>query len=72
MYHGKCRHKNAAATLPHSPTARKVAYVALAVKQGSQVSDMRRHTFRGRLRGAQVIFFRANRAGACEYFNDSR
>lgn len=50
----------------------QVAFVALAVKQGSQVSDMRHHTFRGRLRGAQVVFFRANNAGACDYFNDSR
>ena len=33
---------------------------------------MRRHTFSGRLRGAQVVFFRANTAGACRYFNDSR
>jgi hypothetical protein len=46
--------------------------VALAVKQGSQVSDMRHHTFSGRLRGAQVVYFRANSAGACNYFNDSR
>ncbi|KIY94328.1 type I polyketide synthase [Monoraphidium neglectum] len=52
--------------------AEQVAYVALAVKQGSQVSDMRHHTFSGRLRGAQVVYFRANSAGACNYFNDSR
>lgn len=46
--------------------------MALAVKQGSQVSDMRHHAFSGRLRGAQVVFFRANTAGACDYFEDSR
>jgi hypothetical protein len=52
--------------------AEQVAYVALAVKQGSQVSDMRRHAFSGRLKGAQLVFFRANDAGACDYFNDGR
>jgi hypothetical protein len=46
--------------------------VALAVKQGSQVSDMRHHRFTGHLKGAQVIYFRANTAGACDYFKDSR
>ena len=46
--------------------------MALAVKQGSQVSDMRHHRFSGRLRNAQVVYFRANTAGACDYFQDSR
>lgn len=32
----------------------QVEHVALAVKQGSQVSDMRHHTFSGRLVNAQV------------------
>lgn len=34
---------------------RQIEYVALSVKQGSQISDMRLHNFRGRrLRGAQA------------------
>lgn len=33
---------------------------------------MRHHRFSGRLRGAQVVYFRANDGGACDYFNDSR
>ena len=53
-------------------TTKQVAYVALAVKQGSQVSDMRHHAYKGRLRGAQLVYFRANDAGACGYFEDSR
>jgi hypothetical protein len=52
---------------------RQVEAVALAVKQGSSVSDMRHHTFKGRrLRGAEVVYFRAGKAGACDYVNDSR
>ena len=51
---------------------RQVEYVALSVKQGSQVSDMRKHRFSGRLRGAQVVYFRAQQRGACDYVNDGR
>ena len=50
----------------------QVESVALAVKQGSSASDMRHHTFQGRLRGPQVVYFRASRPGACDYVNDSR
>jgi len=32
----------------------QIEYVALAVKQGSNVSDMRHHTYSGKLQGAQV------------------
>ncbi len=51
---------------------RQVEAVALAVKQGSAVSDMRHHVFTGKLTGAQVVYFRAMKRGACNYFNDSR
>jgi hypothetical protein len=51
---------------------RQVEHVALSVKQGSQVSDLRRHTFSGKLRGAQVVYFRASKHGACDYVDDSR
>ncbi len=37
-----------------------------------QVSDMRHHVFRGRLRGAQVLFLRAQKSGACDYVDDGR
>lgn len=50
----------------------QVQYVALAVKQGSQVSDMRHHKFRGKLKKAQVVYFRAQTPGACAYVDDSR
>ena len=93
----------------HPQVRRQIEFVALSVKQGSQVrllhtyhpealllpreilikhfikhpsfipppthtqiSDMRRHQFRGRLQGAQVVFLRAQRGGACDYVNDGR
>jgi hypothetical protein len=37
-----------------SEVARQVEGVALAVKQGSSVSDLRHHVFTGKLKGAQV------------------
>lgn len=37
-----------------SEVQRQVEAVALAVKQGSSVSDLRHHTFTGKLKGAQV------------------
>jgi thioesterase domain-containing protein len=52
--------------------ARQIEGVALAVKQGSSVSDLRHHTYTGRLKGAQVVYFRAMKGGACDYVNDSR
>jgi thioesterase domain-containing protein len=33
---------------------------------------MRKHRFRGRLRGAQLVYFRAQVAGACDYVDDGR
>jgi hypothetical protein len=40
--------------MPVAEVARQVKAVALAVKQGSSISDMRHHTLTGRIRGAQV------------------
>lgn len=40
--------------MPVSEVQRQVEAVALAVKQGSSVSDMRHHRMTGKLRGAQV------------------
>jgi len=37
-----------------SEVQRQVEAVALAVKQGSSISDLRHHTFTGKLKGAQV------------------
>jgi hypothetical protein len=37
-----------------SEVQRQVEAVALAVKQGSSVSDLRHHVFTGKLKGAQV------------------
>lgn len=37
-----------------SEVQRQIEGVALAVKQGSSVSDLRHHTFTGKLKGAQV------------------
>lgn len=37
-----------------SEVQRQIEGVALAVKQGSGVSDLRHHTFTGKLKGAQV------------------
>lgn len=37
-----------------------------------QVSDMRRHTFRGALSRAKVVYLRGEVAGACGYFDDGR
>ena len=51
---------------------RQIEYVSLAVKQGSQVSDMRLHSYGGRLLGARVLYLRAATRGACDYVNDSR
>ena len=36
------------------------------------MSDMRHHTFRGQLRGAHVVFLRAQTGGACDYVDDGR
>ena len=47
-------------------------HVALAVRSGSAVSDLRRHVFDGRLRHARLVYFRATTTGACTYFDDSR
>jgi hypothetical protein len=40
--------------MPVAEVARQVEAVALAVKQGSSISDMRHHQLTGRVRGAQV------------------
>lgn len=40
--------------MPVEEVARQVETVALAVKQGSAVSDMRHHTFTNKLRAAEV------------------
>ena len=40
--------------MPVSEVQRQVEAVALAVKQGSSVSDLRHHTFTGKLKRAQV------------------
>lgn len=40
--------------MPVAEVARQVEAVALAVKQGSSVSDMRHHTLTGKVKGAQV------------------
>lgn len=40
--------------MPVEEVARQIEAVALAVKQGSAVSDMRHHTFTGSLEGAEV------------------
>lgn len=40
--------------MPVEEVARQVEAVALAVKTGSSISDMRHHTFTGKLKGAQV------------------
>lgn len=50
----------------------QVEHVALAVKQGSSISDLRLHKYTGKLQSAQVVFFRAMTAGACDYVNDNR
>jgi len=50
----------------------QIAYVARAVKTGSEVSDLRRHRFTGRLRGARVVFLRGSTRGACDYISDGR
>jgi len=50
----------------------QVRHVALAVKAGSAVSDLRRHRFGGRLARARLVYFRAATAGACTYFDDRR
>lgn len=49
--------------------------MALSVKRGDQVSDMRHHDFRARgtrLLNAQVVYFRAASPGACDYVDDGR
>ena len=33
---------------------------------------MRRHQFQGQLHGAQVVYLRAQRGGACDYVDDGR
>lgn len=40
--------------MPVEEVARQIELVALAVKAGSSISDMRHHTFTGKLKGAQV------------------
>jgi hypothetical protein len=40
--------------MPVAEVGRQVEAVALAVKQGSSISDMRHHKLTGRVRGAQV------------------
>jgi hypothetical protein len=40
--------------MPVAEVARQVEAVALAVKQGSSISDMRHHQLTGKIRGAQV------------------
>ena len=50
----------------------QVRHVALAVRSGSSVSDLRRHAFDGRLTRARLVYFRAATAGACTYFDDRR
>ncbi|PNG99845.1 Phthiocerol synthesis polyketide synthase type I PpsC, partial [Tetrabaena socialis] len=57
--------------MPVEEVQRQVEHVALSVKQGSQISDMRHHRFAGRLLGARAIYFRAGTPGACDYVNDS-
>lgn len=46
-------------------------HVSLAVKVGSEISDMRHHAFSGKVRG-DVLYFRAEQRGACTYVNDDR
>ncbi|KAL0047289.1 hypothetical protein WJX82_000056 [Trebouxia sp. C0006] len=51
----------------------QVEHVALAVKQGSEISDLRHHTFSATaLKSGKVVYFRARQRGACTYFDDSR
>ncbi|KAK9815594.1 hypothetical protein WJX72_006498 [[Myrmecia] bisecta] len=49
-----------------------VQYVALSVKKGSQISDLRHHRFQGTLQGGQVVYFRGATPGACTYFDDCK
>ncbi|GFH18518.1 uncharacterized protein HaLaN_15339, partial [Haematococcus lacustris] len=51
---------------------KQIEFVALSVKKGSQVSDMRHHTFTGHLTHARVVYLRAAERGACDYVDDSR
>ncbi|KAK9863861.1 hypothetical protein WJX84_009188, partial [Apatococcus fuscideae] len=49
----------------------QVEQVALAVKIGSEVSDLRHHTYLAPcLQTGKVVYFRAETAGACTYFDD--
>ncbi|CAD7696942.1 unnamed protein product, partial [Ostreobium quekettii] len=50
----------------------QINHVALAVKQGSSASDMRSHSFSGKLLNSQVVYFRAAERGACDYVDDGR
>ena len=50
----------------------QVRHVALAVKAGTSVSDLRHHTFGGPLARARMLYFRAATPGACTYFDDRR
>jgi len=51
---------------------RQIEGVALLVKQGSNITDMRTHSFRADHLYAPVVFFRGYTAGVCTYFDDSR
>lgn len=50
----------------------QVRHVALSVKAGTSVSDLRHHTYAGRLARAKMVYIRAAQAGACTYFDDRR
>lgn len=50
----------------------QVRHVALAVKAGTSVSDLRHHIYAGCLAHAKMVYFRAAHAGACTYFDDRR
>ena len=50
----------------------QIAFVTRSVRQGSEISDLRRHTFSGRLSKGRVVYFRGARRGACDYVQDGR
>lgn len=58
--------------MPVDDIIEQISYVTLTVKNGLEVSDLRHHTFRGRLRKGKVVYFRGSIQGACDYMDDRR
>lgn len=58
--------------MPIEEVRRQLAFVTLSIKQGSQVSDTRRHEYTRPVIDAPILFFRAATRGACVYFSVRR